>query len=172
MKTLATYEETRTTDNITGEESLTTSSKVFKAESEPNYIKLYLADISYLNHLPKGTDVIIYELLKYINYEHQIIINQHIKKNIAEKLCVGVGHINNSITTLSKNEIIIRIDRGVYEINSYIFGKGSWKDIIKHRKGLKLEIFYNHQQKRQINPLSDEDKNIKQLADEILKKVS
>jgi len=172
MKTLAQYEETKTLNNETGEITETSTSKIFKAEAEPNYIKLYLEDISYLNKLPKGTDSIIYELLQYINYRQEIIINSHIKKQIAENLEVGIGHINNSITTLSKQEVLIRIDRGVYQINSYIFGKGSWKDIIKHRKSLKLEIFYDYKNGKTIKTISPEENNIKELAAEIIKKAS
>ena len=155
MPNLTQYEENITIHNETGKIIETSTSKTYKIEAEPNYIKLYLADISYLNNLPKGTDIIIYELLKYINYEHQIVVNKHIKEQIAQKLNLGVGHISNSIVKLTKNEILIRIDRGVYEINSYIFGKGSWKDIIKHRKSLKLEIFYDFKNGRTIKHNND-----------------
>jgi DNA-binding Lrp family transcriptional regulator len=172
LKTLAQYEETKTTNNETGEITETSTSKVFKAQAEPNYIKLYLQDISYLNNLPKGIDSIIFELLKYINYKHEIYINAHLKKEIAETLGKSVSYINNSIVKLVKSEIIIRVDRGVYTINSHIFGKGSWKDIIKHRKGLKLEIFYNWQNGKTIKTTTVEEENIKKLAEEILKKVS
>lgn len=172
MKTLAAYEETKTQNNETGEVKETSTTKVFKAEAEPNYIKLYLQDISYLKRLPKGSDSIIYELLKYINYEQEIIINSHIKKKIATALKLNEKTINNSITNLVKNEILIRIDRGVYQINSFIFGKGSWKDIIKHRKSLKLEIFYEYQRERTIKTTTKEQENIKELAQEILKNAS
>ena len=172
MKTLAQYEEIKTTNNETGETTETSTSKVFKAEAEPNYIKLYLEDISYLNRLPKGTDAIIYELLKYINYQHEIIINNHIKKQLAETLEMKVQSITNSISTLAKNEVLIRVDRGVYTINSNIFGKGSWKDIIKHRKGLKLEIFYDWKKGKTVKPNNQEEQNIQDIAKEILNKVS
>jgi len=172
MKTLAQYEETRTENTETGEVTETSTSKVFKAEAEPNYIKLYLEDISYLNKLPKGTDSIIYELLKYINYKQEIYINAHLKKQIAENLNMKLQSINNSISNLTKEEVLIRIDRGVYTINSYIFGKGSWKDIIKHRKSLKLEIFYDFKNGKIIKPISESKENVKDLAEEIIKQVS
>ena len=134
----------------TGEVKETTTTSSYKAESEPNYIKLYLADISYLNQLPKGTDAIIFELLKYINYEQQIVINAHLKRNIAEKINRSVDLINKSITNLTKRDVLIRVGRGTYEINSYIFGKGSWKDILKHRQSLEIKISYSKEEGRTI----------------------
>jgi len=171
-KTLAAYETTTKIDNETGEITETSTSKVFKAEVEPNYIKLYIEDISYLNRLPKGTDAIIYELLKYLNYQHEISVNLHMKKKIAKTLGVKHQHISNTIVKLVKQEILIKVDRGIYTINSYLFGKGSWKDIIKHRKSLKLEIFYDYQKGRTIKPLTQEESNIQELAAEIIKQAS
>jgi len=144
-KNLASLEVTTTINNDTGEITERTDAKGFKAEVEPNYIKLYLEDIAYLHKLPKGMPDIIYQLLPLVNYQHQIVITLHHKKLIAEALNVSAAHINNSITKLTKADVLIRVDRGVYELNSYLFGKGSWKDIIKHRKSLKLEIFYEYQ---------------------------
>ena len=172
MKTLAQYEETKTLNTETGEITETSTSKTFKAEAEPNYIKLYLQDISYLNELPKGTDSIIYELLKYLNYQQEISVNLHMKKKIADSLGVKHQHISNTIVKLAKQEILIKIDRGIYTINSHIFGKGSWKEIIKHRKTLKLEIFYDWQNGRTIKTPTKEETEIQELAVEILEKVS
>jgi len=171
MKKLTAYESKIIENKETGEITETSTTKTFQAESEPNYIKLYIEDISYLNKLPKGMDSLIYELIKYINYQNEIILNSHIKKKIAERIGKGERHINNSITKLVKHEILIRIDRGVYQINSYIFGKGSWKDIIKHRKSLKLEVFYEYQKERIINTkiTSKEKESIKELAELIIK---
>ena len=145
MKNLASYEETRTENIETGEIKETTSSKQFKAESEPTYIKLYLEDIAYFHRLPKGMPNFIYELLPLVNYQHQIVINKYIKDGIAKKLDVSNGYIDNSLSKLVKEEILIRVGRGTFELNSFLFGKGKWKDIIKHRKSLKLEVFYNWQ---------------------------
>jgi len=171
-KTLAAYETTETVNKETGEITQTSTAKVFKAEAEPNYIKMYLQDLTYLNKLPKGIDSILFELLKYINYEQEIIINKGIKSRIAEKLEKSESYINNSIVKLVKSEMLIRKDRGIYEINSYIFGKGSWKDIIKHRKSLKLEIFYEYQNEKKMTTktTTKEQEDIKELAEQIIAK--
>lgn len=146
LKTMASYEETRTENNETGEVKETSTSKQFKAEAEPSYIKLYLEDIAYFHKLPKGIPNFIYELLPLTNYQHQIAITKYQKDVIAEKLNVSIGYIDNSLSKLVKEEILIRVGRGTYELNSYLFGKGSWKDIIKHRNSLKLEVFYQYKE--------------------------
>ena len=158
MKTLAVYEETRTMDNNTGEVSKTTNTKTFKAEAEPKYIKMYLEDISYLNNLPKGSGSLIYELLKLVNYDQEIILTKYLKEKIAKNLDCKLKTINNKLCDLVKTEVLILIARGVYSINTNLFGKGSWKDIIKHRKSLKLEIFYNFQENNRIIKTAKEKK--------------
>ena len=132
-----------TTIDKNGEIQEKTTTRHFKAEAEPGYIKLYLNNISYLHNLEKSLPPIIFELLNLVNYEQRIVINSFIKKEIAKKIGCSENHINNCITKLVKREIIIRIGRGVYEINTYIFAKGSWKDILKNRTKLKLDIFLN-----------------------------
>jgi len=157
IKTLATYEETTTINNESGEVLETTSTKQFKVESEPNYIKLYLEDISYFNKLPKGSDGVLYEILKYINYEHEVTINMRMKNKIANTLGCSLGHVNNTIQDFAKKEVLIRVDRGVYSLNTYLFGKGSWKDILKHRKSLTLQVFYSEDGGRKIMPKINEE---------------
>lgn len=150
MSTLVQQHTTHTVNNETGEVTETTRSRSFKAESEPNYVKLYIQDISYLNNLPVGTDKIIYALLPYVNYEQEIYINSHNKKIIANELGVSVGHVSNRISKLAKLEVLIRVDRGVYELNTYLFGKGSWKDILKHRNDLSISMFYDWKNGRRV----------------------
>ena len=172
MKTLAAYETKETINKETGEITEISIAKTFKAEAEPNYIKMYLEDLTYLNRLPKGIDSILFELLKYINYEHEIIINKGIKTRIAQKLEKSESYINNSIVKLVKSEMLIRKERGIYEINSYIFGKGSWKDIIKHRKSLKLEVFYEYQKEKKMTTKTTkkEQEKIAEIVESIIEK--
>ena len=154
MTTLQEYVEIdHTTHEIHKEQFV----REFKVDVEPNYIKLYLQDISYLNQLPKRSDSILFILLQYVNYKHELHINNHIKKSIAKELDCSLSNINNSITNLVKKEVLIRIDRGVYELNTYLFGKGSWKDIFKHRKSLKLEVFYSQDGGREVIVKSEDE---------------
>lgn len=148
-RTLA-YNEVKTTINQeTGEILEREETKQYKAEVEPSYIKLYIEDIAYFYKLEISSDL-MYALFKYVNYEQEIVINKAIKERIAKELDKSLSFVNNNITKLVKHEVLIRIDAGLYQLNTFLFGKGSWKDIMKHRKSLKLNVFYSGEYGRQI----------------------
>lgn len=116
----------------------------FKSE-EPNYIKVYLQDISYFYEVPKGSTDLVYELFNYVNYNtHEIIINSDVKKRISENMNSSVATIDNNLSKLVKKGIIDRVGRGIFTLNPYLFGKGDWKSIKDLRdRDLHLEITYN-----------------------------
>lgn len=105
-------------------------------QAEPNFVKIYLDDISYIADLPRGHLALMCELLKNVSNASEgqtIIVNKYMKEQIADKRGISVGYINNAITDLVKREILIRIAQGTYYINPYLFGKGGWDDIEKIR---------------------------------------
>jgi hypothetical protein len=155
MKNLVKKETTIILNNDSGEieETTKTTQQFLKFEQEPSYIKLYLQDIGYLYNLPKHLPTLLFELLKLLDYDNEITINLHKKKKIAEALSVKVEHVTNSISVLTKKNILIRIERGVYTINTFLFGKGSWKDILKHRESLRLEIIYDEKNGREFKTI-------------------
>ncbi|UCN01158.1 replication/maintenance protein RepL [Sulfurimonas sp. SWIR-19] len=136
--------------NEEGEIVTSQQARQYKAEAEPNYIKLYLEDISYLHNLPAKAGDILFELLHYVDYNHEIYLSAGRRKKVAENLGKSEKHIKNTITKLIQAEILLKVERGVYQLNSYLFGKGSWKDILKHRNSLQLNIFYSHENGREI----------------------
>ncbi len=143
MSTIVRSHTTEVTNHETGEVKSTVRNTQTRHQTESPYVKLYIQDIAYLNNLPVGTDKIIYALLSYVNYNQEIYVNSHNKKAIAKELGVSVGHVSNRISKLSQLEVLIRIDRGVYELNTYLFGRGAWKDILEHRNDLKIQVFYD-----------------------------
>lgn len=141
MKTVK-YQHTNQTTDAEGNITESTTTREFKIPREEDYIKIYIKHISYLNDLPKGLDDIIYALIQYTTYGNQIIINSSIKRKIAEDLGKSFNTINQYITKLVKNDILIREDTGVYYLNPAIYGKGKWEDILKLRKELEVHISY------------------------------
>ena len=70
----------------------------------------------------------------------EVIVNSALKRRIAKELNFkNIGSISNAITDLVKGKILIRKDVGIYQFNSYLFGKGDWQDIAR----LRLEIDYD-----------------------------
>ena len=126
--------------------SQTTTSKI-KVDKEPNYVKLYLDDICLLNNLPKTSSAILNELLLCSNYNNEISLSRGIKNRIAKDLDVTNGHLDNTISKLSKFGILKKIDVGLYVLNPFIFGRGNWLEIKSIRatwkysdKGRELDI--------------------------------
>lgn len=131
--------------NENGEMISKRSNKVLSWGAEPPYIKFYLEDIMYLSDIPSKHEKILYELLKKASYAGdsngmEVIINASLKRRIANDLNLkNIGSISNAITDLVKGKILIRVDVGIYQFNTYFFGKGDWQDIAR----LRLEINYD-----------------------------
>ena len=115
--------------------------------AEPAYVKVYLDTVLYLSDLPKGYNSILWALLGEMSYSSKdnkyggqiIYINALMKKDIAEKLKVSLGRINNALSDLHKGKILERVGTGTYRINPHLFGKGDWKDI----EEIRTEVVFN-----------------------------
>jgi len=131
------YRELHTTvDSSTGQVLQTEEFKTIRLESEPEFVKLYLADIMLLKNLPKYMSGILHQVLKYMNFKNEIIIVGHVKSQIADELQIKVGTIEKAIHQLAKEGILIAKSRGLYIANPQLFGKGKWEDIQKLRLSL------------------------------------
>jgi len=126
----------------TGEIKEEEEKKVIKIPREDEYIKVYIKTIGILHNIPNSADKILFEILKYVNYDNRIIITKPVKETIANRLNISLSRVNNYLTTLTKRNILIREDRGMYILNPYIFGKGNWYDIYKLREDLHLNVIF------------------------------
>jgi hypothetical protein len=137
-KTILKEETIQSINYDTGELIEESSIKTFKVDKEPDFIKLYTDDILRLKDVPKGMNGVILSLLKRMNYQNEVYIISHVKKQIAEELDIKEVTIRKALDTFVKKEILIRKDRAVYMFNPKLFGRGSWEDIRK----LRLTITY------------------------------
>lgn len=111
----------------------------FSAETEPDFIKLYLNDIVLLNNLPKASSGILYQILSGMNYENIIVLNKFIRERIANKLNLKLNTVDHAIVNFIEQGLITKIGAGTYFANPKLFARGKWKDI----KQLRLSITYN-----------------------------
>lgn len=148
-----------TIDSKTGEILEVTDRKEYKIPKEPDYIKLYIQDISFLMNLPNND--VLFCLLKKMNYDGEVIII----KPIAEEIC-QLANLKNTeyfykiIKKYCEKNILIKKDRGLYLMNPYYFGRGKWEDIQK----IRLQIDYTPHEGRKINVVEfaeefEKDKN-------------
>ena len=154
------YQETVTTvDMQTGEISAVEKTNVVKLPSEPAYVKLYLDDIQKLYDLPNNT--ILYELLKRMNYEGEVVLNSSEKKKIAAKLSINVQTIDNYLTKLKSKDLFKSVETGTYIPNPNLFGKGEWLKVLDRRKkydSIKLTVTYTESGLRSVKTEFDEVK--------------
>lgn len=122
------------TGNIT--EELSVSS--YHQEKEPDFIKMYIADIARISAIPTGMEKILFDLLSQMGYNNIIPAYKPIKMMICKRLGISIDYLNKSIQTFYEKGIFIRVARGVYIADPELFARGQWADI----KQLRLVIEY------------------------------
>jgi hypothetical protein len=122
-----------------------------------------LQDVLFLSDLPRGHENILYALLRHTCYATetkgmQLSISFGVKKIIAKELNLkNIRSINNVLTDLVKGKILIRMEKGLYELNPYFFAKGDWQNISR----LRLQIDYNQIKGRTFRTLAAFENNEK-----------
>lgn len=134
-----------------------------KIPTEPNFIKLYLNDIVVLKGIQPAYKDVLYHLLKLVKYEDYIITLTKFDKLRIAKACGMSGEkpdqqVSNAIGKLKKAGILFaivdkngKIERGAFEINPYLFGKGNWAVNYNQREVNKLMVLYRNDVKELIN---------------------
>lgn len=133
-------EVVETIDKQTGEIELNkVRSQTYLIDKEPDYVKLYLEDITRLKDIPSGMNKVLFELMKSISYNGIIMAYKPVKDLMCSNMGISVNYLNKCIDEFYKKGILIRYARGVYIADPNLFAKGSWKDI----QNLRLVIDYN-----------------------------
>lgn len=122
---------------ITQEGEVVSSKTVYKTQTEPDFVKLYIDCVFTVKGVKKGFNPIFLAFLEYMSYSDinrkyggQIIyVNKAMKTAIATKVGLSIVSVNNAITDFVKKGIFKRVDVGTYQVNPNIVGKGEWKDI-------------------------------------------
>ena len=146
----------------------------YKIDDGPPFIRLYLNEaLKTLYGLPPSCSTLLFNLLRHSNYANDpggamtIYVNSSYKKDLIDESEIKNTHtLENSLSLLVKKQILIRVSRGKYQLNPWIFGKGNWTDIhelrmthIWNRFGHTVEINAKRKKKKRFH-MSDEDKEI------------
>lgn len=110
----------------------------FSIDREPDYVKLYLEDVSRLKDIPQGMNKVLFELMKGVSYNGIVMAYKPVKQIMCKNMGISMNYLNKCIDEFYKKGILIRYARGVYIADPNLFAKGSWKDI----KNLRLVIEY------------------------------
>jgi hypothetical protein len=133
-------------DSETGEivETISHTTDVFRrADGEGGFVKLYLNDLGKLNNIQHKAMLVLFELIKIMDYNNEISVSIGKKKDICTNLDIynlvngqkvlGTNIVDQHITKLVKSGILARKDKGMYIANPSLFGKGKWTDVKKIR---------------------------------------
>lgn len=101
---------------------------------EPPFVKLYIGNALDFKNDTKINPVLLafLELTSYANTENggqRFSVNGEIKKEIAKRTGATVQTVDRMVVTLTKNNVMRRIQNGCYQFNPDLFGLGDWKTI-------------------------------------------
>ncbi|MEX0598449.1 MAG: hypothetical protein WD512_18350 [Candidatus Paceibacterota bacterium] len=158
-------EESHEINYDTGQINKTTKTTSKHVPQEPPYIKLYLDDIAVLHNLPKGSSSLLHELLRQVNYEGLINLNSSVKRKIKEALHYkNAQSVDNGLGKLCKEGLLRSVDRGVYEVNPHLFGKGDWATIFLRRENFSFTVYYDESGNRKIVTDFDKEDSLRKHA--------
>jgi hypothetical protein len=120
-------------------ETVATSTESGFVETEPPYYKVYVDTIGRIQGIPYAVRAFVGALGKFMTYEGTIQLTKKAKGKIAEELKVTEGTIANYLTKATKTGLLINNGGGEYCFHPSVMGRGTWKDVKKHRTDL-----YNH----------------------------
>jgi len=120
-------------DKATGEILTEESHTLSKYPREPNFVKQYHADVVAMFGLPKICRNVLDLIVASMDYDNRVALFAPMKRDMANVLNVKTQSIEKAILKLNKAKVMSRIDRGMYRVNPYLYGKGEWKDIYKLR---------------------------------------
>jgi len=135
-------ERTVTRSTVDGEITEHTKTSRYKVSSEEDYLKVYIRTMSCLHNVHGIAVPVLNELLMRVGYNNQIVLAPSIRQDIADSVGIKPNTLTRRLTDLCDAKLLIKEGTNVYTINTYVFGRGKWADILEHRKSLPLKIVF------------------------------
>jgi hypothetical protein len=131
--------ETTNVDQSTGE-ILDRNFVATKWNAEPDFVKLYIADLSLLFELSKTADKALFALIRKMNYDNEIVLTSYMKNEMAEMLKMKKNTLEHCIGELCLSGIFLKKGNNMYFVNPKLFGKGAWSEISKIRMTVEYSV--------------------------------
>ena len=131
-------------DKLTGEllRDRTNIIDITRMPEEPAYIKFYIDDLSGFSKLTAGETKILLYVAAAADYEGLVSLPLGVKNRIAKSAGCTSGTVSSAISKFCNQEILKRLDVGLYELNPDYFAKGKWREIRERRKAFYTTITY------------------------------
>ena len=150
---------TTNTNPETGEIIETTKEQTIRFPKTEDFVMTFTKELGFMKNLSKGEILLVFGFLKIVNRDNELILNKSIKERIAKEFDLSVKSINPLISNLAKKGVIINKERGIYLLNTFLFGKGSWGDI----KELRMNIVWNFKEQTKSVSIEQEYLNEEEL---------
>ena len=140
MQRKTVYEKVKTQtviDQETGEiiDEITENESIHKANSEPDYIKLYYRTMLAFNQIEGLSLNFLLSISKFIEWANDgkpmfITLNKRVKGEIQNDCELKSAQVDRYIRLSVESGLLFRTEyRGVYEVNPFMIAKGKWDSI-------------------------------------------
>lgn len=126
-------------DHDSGQVKESKTDQLKKIPATPDFVMAFTRDMGYLRDLTGGASKLLFGLMQVVDRNNEITLNKARKKRISEATGISLSSIDSTLNQLKKKDVILQVERGIYQLNPYLFGKGKWKNINKMR----MSIEYN-----------------------------
>ena len=140
-----------TIDHKTGEVLKETEVQRLRLPEPEPYAKLYYQDLARFFGVGAGGIRLLIVLASHMDYENRLLLAPGYRKKLTEEAGFAtVAAFNNALQALVNARLVARVGEprdGCIEVDSHMFGKGEWADIIKRRADFSalFEIVYTQQ---------------------------
>lgn len=163
---------------VTTDGEVVSSKTVYKTQTEPEFVKLYIDCVFTVKGVRKGLNPIFVAFLDYMSYADTsdeyggqiIFVNKAMKLRIANRLGLKIDSINKALSEFVKHGLFKRVAVGTYQVNPNIVGRGEWKDI----KNIKASFDFGQKEivadivKDEESSMTENQRRLEEKAEEVL----
>ena len=136
MTAVVTHEDSLVVvDTDTGEVVDVTSNKTVKYKSGAHYLKVFTDHPLFKPDMSHYTRTILFALADMTPYaslpSQNIYLSGSIVKKLGEDYELGASSIKAGLKWLIAHEAIRRVERGVYQVNPYLYARGPSRDVLR-----------------------------------------
>lgn len=119
----------------------------YKVPVEPDFVKLYTADVATLNGIKGVQKDVLVLMAGIMDYENIVVLSPACRKRWVEELGITINGLNNAISQLLKSGHVTSVGSkrsGEYLVDPLMFSKGAWKETVEKQEDFlaRFEVSY------------------------------
>ena len=144
LKSVVTHEDSVLfVDSSTGEIMDSSTQKTIRYKSGAPYIKFFYKNPMLHTKIPRTSRILLMALGSMIPYsssaQPSVFVGGDVRKKIGDEYDLSESTIKRSLAWLCQNGYIRKAGKGSYEVNPYLFAKGSSSSVLNHQKAWDCE---------------------------------